>query len=97
MAGRTEGDAGPGQEVTRAKDTIAAGRALPAFEIGKNYVFTGSGGKASLADLFDGRRQLITCHFMWRHEASGFRRGSGLPDLLVPGGQHRAPVPPAWL
>jgi predicted dithiol-disulfide oxidoreductase (DUF899 family) len=61
------------KEVTRAKDAAAASRrALPAVEIDKNYVFTGASGKASLADLFDGRRQLITYHFMWRHEASGF-------------------------
>jgi predicted dithiol-disulfide oxidoreductase (DUF899 family) len=26
----------------------------------------------SLADLFEGRRQLITYHFMWRHAESGF-------------------------
>ena len=29
-------------------------------------------GLASLAGLFDGRRQLITYHFMWRHAQSGF-------------------------
>jgi len=29
-------------------------------------------GPVSLAGLFDGRRQLITYHFMWRHAESGF-------------------------
>ena len=29
-------------------------------------------GLASLAGLFEGRGQLITYHFMWRHEQSGF-------------------------
>jgi predicted dithiol-disulfide oxidoreductase (DUF899 family) len=39
-------------------------------EIDKDYVFTGPVGQARLADLFDGRRQLIVYHFMWRHEAT---------------------------
>lgn len=61
------------KEATRAKDAVdAARRALPMTEITKDYRFTGPGGPASLADLFDGRRQLITYHFMWRHAASGF-------------------------
>src|SRR5215469_18432957 len=61
------------KEATRAKDAVnAARRALPMTEVTKEYTFTGQGGQASLADLFDGRRQLITYHFMWRHEQSGF-------------------------
>ena len=34
-------------------------RALPMAEVGKEYVFAGPREQASLADLFDGRRQLI--------------------------------------
>jgi predicted dithiol-disulfide oxidoreductase (DUF899 family) len=61
------------KEATRAKDAVeAARRALPMTEVTKDYTFTGPGGSASLADLFDGRRQLITYHFMWRHAESGF-------------------------
>ena len=61
------------KQATRAKDTVdAARRALPMTEVTKDYTFTGQGGQVSLADLFDGRRQLITYHFMWRHEQSGF-------------------------
>jgi len=61
------------KEVTRAKDAVdAARRALPMTEVTKDYIFTGRGGHVSLADLFDGRRQLITYHFMWRHAESGF-------------------------
>jgi predicted dithiol-disulfide oxidoreductase (DUF899 family) len=33
--------------------------------IDKEYVFEGPDGKASLLDLFDGRRQLIVYHFMF--------------------------------
>ena len=36
--------------------------------IEKDYVFDGPTGKQSLADLFDGRRQLIVYHFMFAPE-----------------------------
>jgi predicted dithiol-disulfide oxidoreductase (DUF899 family) len=38
---------------------------LPMVKIEKDYVFEGPIGKASLLDLFDGRRQLIIYHFMF--------------------------------
>jgi len=61
------------KEVTRAEDAVdAARRALPRTEVTKTYTFTGPEGQASLAGLFDGRHQLITYHFMWRHADSGF-------------------------
>jgi predicted dithiol-disulfide oxidoreductase (DUF899 family) len=61
------------KEVTSAKDAVdAVRRALPVTEVTKDYTFTGPAGQLSLADLFDGRRQLITYHFMWRHAESGF-------------------------
>ncbi|WJK38634.1 DUF899 domain-containing protein [Solwaraspora sp. WMMA2056] len=40
-------------------------RQLPAVKIEKEYVFDGPTGTATLLDLFDGRRQLITYHFMF--------------------------------
>jgi predicted dithiol-disulfide oxidoreductase (DUF899 family) len=43
----------------------AAMQELPATEITKDYVFEGPAGKASLEDLFEGRRQLIVYHFMF--------------------------------
>ena len=61
------------KEVTRAKDAVdAARRELPVTEVTKDYTFTGPAGPVGLAGLFGGRRQLITYHFMWRHEQSGF-------------------------
>jgi predicted dithiol-disulfide oxidoreductase (DUF899 family) len=61
------------KEATRAKDAVdAARRALPMTEVTKAYTFTGPDREVGLAGLFDGRRQLITYHFMWRHEQSGF-------------------------
>ncbi|GLW05791.1 hypothetical protein Misp01_09210 [Microtetraspora sp. NBRC 13810] len=51
--------------LTRALDALAAKRRrLPMVEMGRGYVFEGPEGKASLPDLFDGRRQLVVYHFM---------------------------------
>jgi predicted dithiol-disulfide oxidoreductase (DUF899 family) len=45
---------------TRARDALAAERRrLPWMAVEKAYAFEGPTGKASLLDLFDGRRQLI--------------------------------------
>jgi predicted dithiol-disulfide oxidoreductase (DUF899 family) len=54
------------KEATRARDALnAERRRLPMVKIGKSYLFAGPGGKASLLDLFEGRRQLIVYHMMW--------------------------------
>ena len=51
---------------TRARDALAAERRRqPMVRIDKPYTFAGPHGKVSLADLFDGRRQLIVYHFMF--------------------------------
>jgi len=51
---------------TKARDALnAKRRRLPMVEITKEYVFEGPDGKATLLDLFDGRRQLIVRHFMF--------------------------------
>src|SRR5215470_15177334 len=48
------------KELTRARDALAAARRrMPWLAVEKNYEFDGPEGKASLLDLFDGRRQLI--------------------------------------
>src|ERR1035441_3922704 len=54
------------KQATRARDELnAARRRLPMVLIDKDYVFEGPNGKASLADLFEGRRQLVIYHFMF--------------------------------
>jgi predicted dithiol-disulfide oxidoreductase (DUF899 family) len=54
------------KELTRLRDQLAAERrALPWVKIDKKYVFDGPGGEVTLADLFDGRRQLFIKHFMF--------------------------------
>ncbi|HEX7276994.1 MAG TPA: DUF899 domain-containing protein [Acidimicrobiales bacterium] len=51
---------------TRQRDALNADRRrLPMVRIDKEYVFEGPDGKASLLDLFEGRRQLIVIHFMF--------------------------------
>jgi predicted dithiol-disulfide oxidoreductase (DUF899 family) len=54
------------KEATRARDALAARRRrLPMVPIDEDYVFDGPAGKASLRDLFEGRRQLLLYHFMF--------------------------------
>jgi predicted dithiol-disulfide oxidoreductase (DUF899 family) len=54
------------KELTRIRDEISAERrALPWVKVEKEYVFETPGGKKTLADLFDGRSQLIVYHFMF--------------------------------
>jgi predicted dithiol-disulfide oxidoreductase (DUF899 family) len=58
---------------TRASDALAAERRrLPMVEITKPYLFDGTEGKASLLDLFEGRRQLILYHFMFAPSVEGW-------------------------
>ena len=53
------------KEFTRQRDALsAARRTLPIVRIEKEYVFEGPEGKETLADLFEGRGQLIVYHFM---------------------------------
>ena len=48
------------KELTHARDALAAERRrMPWLAVEKKYEFDGPEGKASLLDLFDGRRQLI--------------------------------------
>jgi predicted dithiol-disulfide oxidoreductase (DUF899 family) len=54
------------KELTRLRDELSRQRRdLPWVKVDKNYVFEGPDGKVTLADLFDGRSQLIIKHFMF--------------------------------
>jgi len=54
------------KELTHARDALnAQRRALPWVKVEKNYMFDGPNGKETLADLFDGRSQLIVRNFMF--------------------------------
>jgi predicted dithiol-disulfide oxidoreductase (DUF899 family) len=54
------------KELTKLRDQLSAERrALPWVKIENNYVFDGPKGKETLAELFDGRSQLVINHFMF--------------------------------
>ena len=53
------------KELTRLSDEVARERrALPWVRLEKNYLFDTPDGRRPLAELFDGRRQLLMQHFM---------------------------------
>src|SRR5262245_50310082 len=61
------------KELTRLRDQIARERrALPWVRIDKKYVFDAPEGRRTLAELFEGRRQLLVQHFMF---APGWEQG----------------------
>ena len=54
------------KELTRLRDQLSAERReLPWVKVEKEYVFDTPEGRKTLADLFDGRSQLIVQHFMF--------------------------------
>ena len=57
------------KELTRIRDRLIADRRrLPMERVDRDYRFTGPNGEVTLAELFEGRRQLIVCHFMFDPE-----------------------------
>lgn len=61
------------KELTCLRDQVARERrALPWLRVDKDYVFDGPEGRRTLAELFDGRRQLLVQHFML---APGWEQG----------------------
>jgi len=61
------------KELTRLHDQVARERrALPWVQIEKNYVFDTAAGPRTLAELFEGRSQLLVQHFMF---APGWAQG----------------------
>jgi predicted dithiol-disulfide oxidoreductase (DUF899 family) len=54
------------KQLTRQRDEIdRQTRELPWVKVEKEYLFEGPNGQRSLADLFEGRSQLIVSHFMF--------------------------------
>jgi len=61
------------KEFTRQRDALTRRRmAMPWERVDKNYVFDAPEGPRTLAELFDGRRQLLVQHFMF---APGWEQG----------------------
>src|SRR6266567_4711318 len=54
------------KESTRLRDQLSAERRkLPWVKVEKDYDFDSPGGRKTLADLFEGRSQLVIYHFMF--------------------------------
>ena len=67
------------KELTHARDALAAERRrMPWMLVDKQYEFDGHDGKASLLDLFAGRRQLIAYRFFFEPGVANFPE-SGCP------------------
>jgi predicted dithiol-disulfide oxidoreductase (DUF899 family) len=63
------------KESTREHDEVSRQRReLPWVKVDKSYLFEGPDGKVTLADLFEGRSQLIVYHFMF---GPGWEEGCG--------------------
>src|ERR1700732_4629425 len=57
------------KELTKLRDALSQERReLPWVKVDKEYVFDAPGGKKTLAELFEGRSQLIVYHFMFGPE-----------------------------
>ena len=57
------------KEFTRLRDELSQQRReLPWEKVEKQYVFEGPQGKQALAELFDGKNQLVIYHFMFAPE-----------------------------
>src|SRR4051794_41915063 len=81
------------KELTRKRDALAAERRrMPWQAVEKQYEVTGPDGNASLADLFDGRQQLVVYRAFY---APG---GRGRPEHASIGcstaADHAAHIPP---
>jgi predicted dithiol-disulfide oxidoreductase (DUF899 family) len=78
------------KEFTRLRDELSAERReLPWVRVKKDYVFEGPRGNESLADLFEGRSQLIVYHFMFGPDwPQGCPSCSFLADHIDGANQH---------
>jgi predicted dithiol-disulfide oxidoreductase (DUF899 family) len=69
------------KEVTRIRDAMAAQRRrMPWMAVEKDYRFEGPDGPVSLADLFEGRRQLIVYRFFYAPDVTTIAEGGAYPE-----------------
>ena len=74
------------KEHTRARDALAAERRrMPWMAVDKDYRFEGANGSASLADLFEGRRQLIVYRFFYGPDVTTLASGGSYPERACVG------------
>ena len=74
------------KKLTRARDALAAKRRrMPWMAVEKEYEFEGPEGKASLLDLFEGRRQLIVYRFYYGPEVTTYAGDGAYPERACVG------------
>ena len=74
------------KELTRARDALAAERRrMPWMAVEKDYAFDGPNGPASLADLFEGRRQLIVYRAFYAPDVTTYAAGGAYPERACVG------------
>ncbi len=74
------------KEITRARDALAAERRrMPWMAVESEYRFEGPNGPASLADLFEGRRQLIVYRAFYGPEVTTYAEGGAYPQRACVG------------
>ena len=80
------------KELTRLRDAVSRRRReLPWERVEKEYVFTTPRGRKTLADLFDGRSQLVVYHFMFDpDDETGCKHCSFWADSFDPNVVHLA-------
>ena len=80
------------KELTRRSDELARQRAeLPWVRIDKEYVFETDDGRKTLAELFDGRAQLLVYHFMFGPTVEGWPE-AGCPGTRPTRSMARPPI-----
>jgi predicted dithiol-disulfide oxidoreductase (DUF899 family) len=78
------------KELTRMSDELARQRReLPWVRVEKQYTFDTESGPKTLAELFDGRSQLVVYHFMFGEDwTGGCPVCSSIADTLAPQAVH---------
>jgi predicted dithiol-disulfide oxidoreductase (DUF899 family) len=74
------------KELTRARDALAAERRrMPWLAVEREYRFEGPDGPMSLADLFQGRRQLVVYRAFYGTEVTTYAEGGSYPERACVG------------
>jgi predicted dithiol-disulfide oxidoreductase (DUF899 family) len=74
------------KELTHARDAMAAARRrMPWTAVDKDNWFEGPAGRVSLADLFDGRDQLIVYRAFFGPEVTTYAEGGSYPERACVG------------
>ena len=74
------------KDLTHARDALAAARRrMPWTAVEKEYRFDGPAGQVGLADVFEGRRQLIVYRAFYGPEVTTYAEGGAYPERACVG------------